>query len=103
MQVLRAFQEMQTTDSKNQRREIERRDGEGRREKRREGQRESEDITVKRSCVETRRYGENYMEEVTSGLNVGEWVGNIRAMYLKTTVTYHLTPIMIATTKKGIK
>ena len=103
MQVLRAFQEMQTTDSKNQRREIERRDGEGRREKRREGQRESEDITVQRSYVETRRYGENYMEEVTSGLNVGEWVGNIRAMYLKTTVTYHHTPIMIATTKKGIK
>lgn len=103
MRVLRAFQEMQTTDSKNQRREIERRDGEGRREKRREGQRESEDITVQRSCTETRRYGENYMEEVTSGLNVGEWVGNIRAMHLKTKVTYHLTPIMIATTKKGIK
>lgn len=102
MQDLRAFQEMQTTDIKSQRRKTERRDGEEGREKKREGQSESGDTTVQ-SCVGTGRCGKNDTEEVTSGLNAEEWVGYTRAMYLKTTVRCHLTPIMIATTKKSLK
>ena len=79
-----------------------RRDGEEGREKKREGQSESGDTTVQ-SCVGTGRCGKNDTEEVTSGLNAEEWVGYTRAVYLKTTVRCHLTPIMIATTKKSLK
>lgn len=47
--------------------------GEGGKEKKREGQSESGDITVQ-SCVGTGRSGKT-TQEVTSGLNAEEWVG----------------------------
>ena len=73
VQDLRAFQEMQTTDFRSQRRKTESRDGEGGRETKREGQSESGDITVQ-SCVGTGRCGKT-TQEATSGLNAEEWVG----------------------------